>query len=83
MRLRRNRKYSCARLCYGRVSKLRLHRDQSMTELAEGDTVFIDVWNESVEIIELVEKRDEVLIEIEDGNRAWESLTWLNIKVNE
>lgn len=53
-----------------------------MTELAEGDTVFIDVWNESVEIIELVEKRDEVLIEIEDGNRAWESLTWLNIKVN-
>jgi hypothetical protein len=51
-----------------------------MTEITEGDTVFIDVWNESVEIIELAEKRDEVLIEIEDGNRAWESLTWLNIK---
>jgi hypothetical protein len=54
-----------------------------MTELVEGDTVFIDVWKESVKIIELAEKRDEVLIEIDDGNRAWESLTWIDIKANE
>lgn len=51
-----------------------------MTEITEGDTVFIDVWNESVEIIELAEKRDEVLIETDEGIQAWESLTWLNIK---
>jgi len=50
------------------------------TELSEGDQVSIDVWNQTVEVLEVREGHDEVLIQMNDGTSSWEGLTWLNIQ---
>ena len=45
-----------------------------------GDSVEIPVWGQTVTVLEVREKHDEVHIEMEDGSTSWEGLTWLEVK---
>ena len=50
------------------------------TDVTEGDRVRIDVWDTTVDVLEVRERHDEVHVQFDNGQESWEGLTWLNVK---